>query len=544
MMKVRYRVWLVGIAVLENAVAAPLALENCFSDHVVLQRDCPIPVWGTCTPGAKVKVEFADQVCECQANEKGDWRVVFPAHGASTSPLELIVLTSDGNRRAIGDVLVGDVWIAAGQSNMAFTFAEGESGREQAKREAGDFPRIRWAKCERVCGFGEMGSVPLWDWEPCTAVNLDRITAIGYYFAREVSDRTGIPIGIVDASWAGQRIEPHMPYEAMRQVRSLQEMAVRTERQYKATLPGVPCAYGHKVVDEAWQLREWGKFASREHAAGRLVKVLPTKDWLTYDTSLGGIFYGMIRPLGQMPIVGCLWYQGCANADSGEGLEYADKLVAMVGEWRRLWKRDVPFYVAQLSSYGPVNASPEGGDGFAIVREAQRRAVGRMRRSGLVVTFDVGNGGDVHAKNKADVGHRFALLALRDVYGIGGVRAEGPNPVSVVRRGSGVLISYGDSGKGLFAGVKDPDRFVPPARRKDGKVLGFTLCGSEGRWLEARAEIRGNGVYVHADAVSNPMAVRYAYWGNSLGRANLYNSADLPAVPFCIDEIQSVKEGR
>lgn len=433
---------------------------NVFSSHMVVPRDRPIPVWGRGVPGDRLIVRFRGTRAETVVAADGTWSVTLPAQSASAEGARLTVVGGDDGI-VFEDVVVGDLWLCAGQSNMEWPFGAHVLGEEAAFAASAQFPNVRHLRVEKVRATNVVTDVACSPWRRCVGKTaLAPVTATGYFFARAVNRETGIPIGIVDVSWGGCSIDPFL--------------------------------------------------------------------------ADGGQDLGMVRPLARLPFVGALWYQGEANWGA---VRYREKLTALVDLWRARWGRDLPFYLAQLSSWRDPNwtkvstALDAPKQGFEKMRDVQFALSRELPRARLVVTFDLGNENDIHFRNKLDVGERFARWALRDVYGRADLVVSGPLFRAVRRVGAALRISFDSVGSGLMAAEKGPNApGVPP--RPVSELTGFVVAGADGVWHPAEARIDGAEVVVSAKDVPQPVAVRYAYEAVPLGKANLYNREGLPASPF------------
>ena len=491
------------------ADVAAIRVSGYFSDHMVLQRGEGTSVWGKAAPGTKVKVAFAGQSLEATADARGDWKATFAKLAVSKEGRDLVV-----GEKTFKDVLVGDVWISSGQSNAEMTF--GMIGNVVNQKEeiarAKDFPNVRSIKVERTSSAWPIDfALKTSGWRAADAKTLPMITAMGYIFARDINAKTGIPIGIVDDSWSGQPIQEFLS-------------------------PAAAEASPLGKYMKAWKIKvaEWHE-AYASYMRGEK-ETLGDDFWPSIEQPLEGrIHNAMIRPIRHLNPTGVLWYQGCSNESNGLGYEML--LDTLIADWRGMWGEDLPFYVVQLASYTAPTTDPKGGNGFALVREAQRRTVAKTPRTGLAVTIDIGNAKNIHPANKLDVGARLARWALRDVYGEKNLVPSGPWYRSVQFKGNVARVSFDHVGGGLVAAEKNPDGALVAPKVKDTKSLkGFAVQAKDGSWHWAEATIDGNEVVVTAKDVAEPVAVRYAYRANPMGAADLYNAEGLPAVPFTTEK--------
>ncbi|MCX7412742.1 MAG: sialate O-acetylesterase [Planctomycetia bacterium] len=466
---------LVALAALPAAVQGEVVVSPLFSDCVMLQRGQPIRVWGRAEPGEDVRVSLGEANGSVAADAGGEWIIELPARDAGEN-LELVV--EGRNRIVVKDVILGDIWLCAGQSNMAWPL-HACAAKDDIK--VADFPRIRRIKIANEASTGPRDEPPVkTPWQRCHPDTVGAFTGVGFYFAREVQGKTGVPIGLLDNNWNGTRIERWIAGEG---VRGVPELA----KEYAARKGG------------------WSD-----------------------------IHHAMIHPLQRFPIKGVLWYQGESNGNEGDS--YFHKLRALIGGWRQQWGRDdLPFYIVQLSNGGAPNEDPAGGAGCMRLREAQARAL-TIPRTGLAVAIDTvplkEAQANLHSTNKLDVGVRLAQWALHHDYGMAGLEPSGPLFQSMQVEGERIRLSFAHVGPGLMLGRKLGRE--PVIEDKAGPLRRFAIAGADKKWVWAEATIDADTVVVSSPDVPAPVAVRYAYSSNPDG-ANLYNRAGLPAAPFRTD---------
>ncbi|QDV84507.1 sialate O-acetylesterase [Stieleria magnilauensis] len=474
---------------------ADVHLANVFADRMVLQRELPVPVWGTAEPGASVLVAFDGQSHTTIVDEQGRWRVTLAAMSASASPRELVV-QSEGDRVVRKNVLVGEVWLAAGQSNMAYTAGAMASRLAEGQDlvSAADFPVIRF------CRINEPDSpLPLDDlptvarWDVCTPQSVLQHSAVAFVFARRLHQALQVPIGVIDCSWGGKPIEPFIPVEAFVGHPTLVELAARAKA---GDIEGIQAMPGGTYVRNS--------------------------SWLA-----GTIYNGRIAPLVPYAIRGAIWYQGESNSGRGEDpRDYEHKMRALVEGWRRVWERDrLPVYFVQLPQWSSY--------AWTYLREEQRRAQS-LPHTGMVVTIDLDNGNDIHPPNKIDVGERLARWPLANEYGRA-IEASGPMFREAKIHEATVTVSFEYAGSGLMVGRVAGVQSIQPSH--DDRLNGFELIGREGRWQAANARIEGDTVVVSSPDVAQPIAVRYACHPEAKAGEpwNLYSRKGLSASPFCSD---------
>lgn len=471
-MKVRHLFLLAAMAVVglwSASVQAAVKLPAIFSDHMVLQCEQPLPVWGWDEPGKEVTVTLAGAKATAQADADGKWMVKLPAMKAG-GPLTLTVAGSSQETRQ--DILVGEVWICSGQSNMEMDV--NASNDAAAEKAAADHPQLRHIKIPHVPTATPQTDVKTNGWQVCTPQTVGGFTAAGYYFGRHLQQTLNVPVGLIGSNWGGTRIEPWTPPCGFQQVPALKDIADKL-----ATFP------------------------SKDNNGN-----------VNHQSPLA-LYNGMIHPLVPYAVRGALWYQGESN--NGEGLLYFEKMKALIGGWRTVWANpDLAFYFVQLAPYR------YGGDPtkLAGIWEAQTATLS-VPHTGMAVTVDISNLRDIHPKNKQDVGKRLALWALAKDYGKTDLVYSGPLFKSLQIDGNKIRLSFDHVGSGLVS--------------RDGQPLTrFAIAGEDQKFVDAKAEIEGNTVVVQADGVAKPVAVRFGW--HQEAEPNLSNKEGLPASPFRTDK--------
>jgi sialate O-acetylesterase len=466
-------------------VATPgLQLPSVFGDNMVLQQNQPVPVWGWSRPGTDVTVKFAGQVRHARAGSDGRWEVHLSSLKASSQPADLII--EAGETRTLTNILVGEVWLCSGQSNMEKPIGKQPGQRpcfnSEQELAASDFPEIRLFKVEKFLAADPQRDVKAASaWQKCNSNSLEAIqfSAAGYFFGREIHNQLQVPIGLIESSWGGTRIEPWTPPEGFKSVRSLADLAK-------------PLA-----------------------ATNKLANTTPT-----------AIYNAMIAPLAHFAMRGALWYQGESNCmgKQPDGPIYTDKMEELVGGWRKVWNEgDFPFYYVQIAPFkyftGNTRRVPYA-DALPEIWEAQARAL-RIPNTGMIVTTDlVDDLKDIHPRNKLDVGKRLALVALNKTYGRKNIVCSGPMYKKTKIQGNKAVLSFDDVDGGLVS--------------RDGQPLTwFTIAGADGKFVAAEAVITNGSVVVSSPDVAKPAAVRFAW--SEIAQPNLFNGAGLPAVPFRTD---------
>ncbi len=503
-----------------SSVRSEVKIAALFSDHAVLQRDKPLPVWGSANPGDAVQVSFGASKGEVKAAADGKWIVRLAAQPLSKEPLKLVV-SSKGETITLNDILLGDVWLCSGQSNMDMVLG-GCQAPEDIKMA--DLPLLRQFAVEMNFASSPQQEVK-GRWQVCSPQSAPGFTAVGFYFARKIQQETGVPIGILKSAVGGTNIECWMSQETLLETPSLEPFARMMrdslELWRKETEERLPAI-------DAWSVA--AKAALRE---GKPLPNAPAFPDFPFGEKLFRprcvtLHNGMIAPLMPMALRGALWYQGENNAD---GNLYVEKTAAKLAAWRNGFENpDLPYYLVQLAGWQKPNGDPAGGE-WGPIRDAQRRCLA-IPHTGMASAVDLGDAGDIHPRNKADVGERLALWALHDEYGKADLVASGPLFREMkIERGK-ALLTFDSLGGGLMTAHKIGR--TPVVEDKGARLQRFAIAGEDRKWHWAEAVIDGDTVLVSSPQVPAPVAVRYAYCSNPAG-ANLYNRAGLPASPFRTD---------
>jgi len=503
---------------------AKVSLPTIFGDNMVLQRDKAVPVWGWAAPGENITVEFAGQKLSATADANGTWQTVLKAVPANAEPAVMKITGSE--TVTIKNVIVGDVWICSGQSNMEWSVGSSLQAKEEIN--AANFPLIRHIKVNH-----QPSDRPLThfngNWVECSPKTVARFTGAGYFFGRRLHQELNVPIGLINTSWGGTRIEPWTPpagFAKIAEQKFAADILKRLEQADPTTAAG-KANYTKIIAD----VEVWLRKAKADIAAGRYPAAMPALP------SIGSsrqdptrLYQGMVAPLVPYAIRGVIWYQGEAN--SREGISYYHKKRALVGGWREVWGQgDFPFYWVQLANFRHDYKMPARGDGYARIRDYQRKALD-IAKTGMAVIIDIGDTRSIHPKNKQDVGWRLAQWALSKEYGRD-IVPSGPLYKGYTVEGNKIRVSFEYTGGGLIVGRKEG--LLPTQEVPQGKLERFAIAGADKKWVWAEAVIDGVTVVVSSPEVAEPAAVRYAYSGNPLG-ANLYNKEGLPASPFRTDD--------
>jgi sialate O-acetylesterase len=491
--------------------SSALELAPPFTDHAVLQRDVAVPVWGwDDQPGATVTVTFAGQTKTTLVNQSGLWRVdLDPLQGTATGS-DLVVSSSYGGKQVTfirQDVVVGEVWIASGQSNMEWGM-NATRGYEDEKAKAPN-PLIRDLRVSHTGADLPAGRVPNTGWRVAAPDTIGSFSGVGYFFAQSIAEKLQLPVGIIHSSWGGTAIESWIPEPALRTSRGWKSLNAKWQDAMKRW----PQAYADQPGLEA----AWQKAQEEFRTKGTPV----TMSWPRPPMGPGSgfaparLFNGMISPFVPYALRGALWYQGESNV--GRHVEYAELLPLMIQSWRGAWPQgDFPFLVVQLPNY--TDNGKATGRAWAQLREAQASAQ-HVPAVGVAVIIDGDEPDDLHPRNKRPVGERLALIARHRVYNERTLAWSGPVLQDFVREGAALRVrfSYAD-------GLKS----------RTAEVTGFEIAGADKVFQPATAKIEGSSVVVSSAAVAEPVAVRYAY--TNAPAASLANAAGLPAAPFRTDD--------
>ncbi|WP_197529198.1 sialate O-acetylesterase [Aeoliella mucimassa] len=498
---------------------AELRLPSLFTDHMVLQRDEPVPVWGWSDPQATVYVVFAGQTKTTTADENGRWQVTLDP--LSVGDPRSLVVEAKQDRLEVKDVLVGEVWICSGQSNMQYALAANADGDLDTLHLPN--PNLRYLT---VNGVGTQKTCDDFDgaWETDQPGVRKEFSAIGYHFGNRLQGTLGVPIGLIDHSWGGSSCEAWVPREEL-SGNPLYEPLLKRWDDLVAESDEPAEREKYARIHQDWKNRMLEAVAAGE----------PIPNWqrprhqLLSQKRPSNLYHSRVEPLMPMAFRGVIWYQGETNASRAE--QYRELFPLMIDTWREHWGQgEFPFYWVQLADYRAEREHPSESD-WAELREAQTFTLDRVANTAQVVIIDAGDGIDVHPSDKQLVGDRLARIALTRDYGIE-VPYLYPRFVSMEVKEGSIVVELDNVGGGLKTHDKKP-------------VLGFAIAGEERNWVWAEARITGNKrnkVEVSSDEVPEPVAVRYAWADNPV--CNLNSSHDLPVTPFRTDDWPMVTAGK
>ena len=507
-----------------------MKLSAMFGDHAVLQREQRVPVWGWTKPGLRVRVKLGEVGAETLSGADGrflTWLPPMPAGG----PFMMEVNTPDPDERVVcQDILVGEVWLCAGQSNMEWTLGSAVADGA-AEIAAANHPKLRTINLPRQALAGRQSDVVA-AWQVCDPATAAAFTAVGYHFARVLQQRLEVPVGLINASWGGTRIEAWLSREAL-----VEDAELRLEVEHYEATCHHPAFWAtvdpYDITDDAQrQVLQAagnapaappagdGRFQSAQGSgsdSGAIAWPILTPLPGPGNPQMPGILFdNMIAPVVPYGLRGALWYQGESNADCAS--RYGAALARLIRDWRHVWGQgNFAFLTVQLANYTAPLAY-QAQSTWALVREGQLQSL-ELPETGLAVAIDIGEANNIHPRNKRDVGARLAQWALTRTYGLAGV-PSGPLFAQATLERRGIRVRFLHTGVGLVA--------------KDGALQTFVIAGEDRKFVPAMAVIEGATVLVSSPQVLRPAAVRYAWADNPEG-ANLYNAEGLPASPFRSD---------
>ena len=473
-------------------ILAEVKLPSLYADHMVLQRDLPVTVRGSADAEETVSVTFRGETRKSIPDKFGRWEVVLPP-GAAGGPFAMKIQGNSTIR--LSDVLVGDVWVASGQSNMEFYTRGVVNAAEEIK--VAIQPQIRLFHVKVATSPFPLDDVAAQTWVACSPETVADFSAVAYFFGKDVQVDQNVPIGLIDSTYGGTSAEAWTSTRAI---------------SADASLMPVFASWA-KAMDNESRLIPEKEHEARETALAQLqgkpAPSFPTHYDMVSRLTPGVLYNAMIAPLTHFPIRGVIWYQGENNASVEQAPIYAHLFQTLIRDWRRSWgEGDFPFLFVQLA-----NLKTNSGDGWPELREAQMQTLG-LKNTAMAVTIDIGDPNDVHFKNKQDVGHRLALAARAIAYGEP-IEYSGPL-FRMQSREEHALRIWFDHSAGLVA--------------KGGLLAGFEIAGADMKFLPADARIDGQSVVVSNQEIAEPVVIRYSWKDNPNG--NLYNQAGLPASPF------------
>jgi sialate O-acetylesterase len=479
--RVRIPALLLSLAAGLPAAAGEIRLPAILGDNMVLQAGKLIPIWGTAGPDEEITVRLGEAKVSAHADAGGRFQARLPAQSPG-GPVEVTIAGSSGTSRTIKNVLIGEVWICSGQSNMEWPLKVSNGGEEAIA--AADHPTLRLFTVSKAVSEKPEGDCK-GTWAASSPQTAPGFSAVGYFFGLELLRELKVPVGLVNTSWGGTPAESWTSSRALGAEASLKPLLDRWEK-----------TLAEKPEEKGSPFRP------------------------------ANIYNGMIAPLVPLAICGAIWYQGESNADRAG--EYRTLFPAMIRNWRAdFGQGDFPFLFVQLANFMERKSEP-GDSAWAELRDAQLHTLRTVPGTGMAVIIDIGEAKDIHPHNKLDVGKRLARWALSAEHQKDLVRS-GPLFASMKREGDRIQLSFDHAQSGLKAA-------------EGGSLKGFAVAGEDRKWVWAEAKIEGGQVVVSSPSVKGPVAVRYGWADNP--ECNLQNAAGLPASPFRTDDWPPATEGK
>lgn len=533
------KLFTIGLLLASALSWAEIKLDPVFSSNMLLQQNRPVVFFGTGTPNSEFTLNFDNKSLTGTIKEDGSWSMEFPAHKASYIKYKLDIKEGDSVAR-INNIVFGDVWVCAGQSNMEMpigaTFRSGWSAKNCEEEVANaKYPFIRYVSQAKRISFQEKLTNPIFTqnntfpkqgWMECSPEVASNFSATGYFFARKLNQDLNIPIGLIVLPWSGTKIEPWISlegYQAAGLESDLKKIANNNldEETRKAKRAEDNARYEQEY--KKWK-KEYDALPEAEQAKAKAKapkkKVFPWEDRQFYCNN----FNGMLPPWTRLPVKGVIWYQGCSNAGQPH---YYLLQKALINDWRKQWNNpEMPFIITQLASFdAPDNwkeLPPAKNPSYPLTRDIQEKVANEMENVGIACTIDIGERTIIHPANKQDVGLRLALEAERIAYKMA-IVSRGPEFDTATVENNAIRVAYKNADNGL----KTVDGQEP---------VGFAIAGADGNFVWANAVIDGKTVVVSSPDVPEPAFVRYAYT-QFRDDYNLQNAEGLPAYPFRSDAI-------
>jgi sialate O-acetylesterase len=529
--------WLAGI----SDGFADVKMPAIFGDHMVLQQDLPTPVWGTADPGETITVKLGDRSAKTTAGSDGKWSVKLAPTPPNSQPVTMTV--TGKNNLTFQDVLIGEVWVCSGQSNMEFPLRAADNS--QMALPAATDPYMRLFKVAKTVAHTPTVDV-VGKWQVCAPDPAADFTAVGYFFGKELREKLRRPVGLIETCWGGTPAEAWTSLDGLKKDPALAHYVdqwSKIDTAYAAAMTNYPAAKSayNKAMEE-WNemhaaeynaiLAKWKQDTATATAARQSPPPRPTPpapmppkpvDPTGGPGAPSTLYNAMVTPLEPYAIRGAIWYQGEANANSAtRAKEYRTLFPRMIEDWRQTWREgDFPFLFVQLAGFHADDT-----DNWPNLREAQAQTLS-LPRTGMATAVDIGLPNNIHPMDKLDVGKRLALAARHVAYGEDLVYS-GPIFKGVKKDATGLRVEFHDLGGGLKIGNS------PWVRQGDilptDRLIGFELAGEDGQWKPADAKIDGSSVVVSTPTVPNPIQVRYDW--KAFPEGNLYNKDGLPAPPF------------
>ncbi|MDD3470618.1 MAG: sialate O-acetylesterase [Thermoguttaceae bacterium] len=470
--------WGVLLIMIISTSAMAVTLPSVFTDHMVLQQGKPVAFWGTAQPDETVTVTIGETKTEVKADTFGAWKLNMPAMSATFDAFDVTVAGDKSDAIVVHDVLVGEVWLGSGQSNMEWRVKNCDNG--EAEVAAANLPSVRLFQIPlRASVYPQ----PTCDakWQVCTPETVPEFSAVLFFFGKNIQQDLNVPVGLINTSWGGTPCEAWTP---------------------EAYLYSDPIT---RPIVERWR----------------------DNPDLKQPWRPGALYNGMIVPVLPYTLKGFIWYQGESNI--GRARQHETLFPMLIDSWRDAWNDEtLPFGFVQLAPFSYDQKQIENGGTIpcAELRESQRLTVENVPNVGMVVTTDIGNVYDIHPRNKQTVGRRMALWAEANFYGKSDLVFSGPMFIAAKPEGDHIRISF---------------KFADGLKTSDGKApTHFEVAGADGQYVAANAVIEGDSIVASAESVKEPVFVRFGY--RDIAEPNLFNGADLPASPFTSDTLPWLSE--
>ena len=527
------------VCFLQIPLLTAMELPALFSDGMILQQKSANPIWGWADAGTQVSVSIAGQSKTTTTDSSGKWMLKLDPLMASAEP-KTLKITVGSETQDIQDVLVGEVWLCGGQSNMDFTMAmiakpsrtpETQVVADSVANEVAtaNDPLFRQITVPRTVSYQEPFKNFKGTWIKSNPKDNGTFSCTGYYFGRELRQKLQVPVALIKAPWGGTLVEPWIPMETYQETPELaafyKEKTAHIEKGLKY--------WNQQKIDADYKktLEEWKVKLKEAKAAKKKWPRKPKKrqrpDMSNRNPS--ALYNGMIHSLVPYGIKGAIWYQGESNANYHPEL-YENHFSTLIKAWRKVWGQgDFPFYYVQLAGFKDPQEQPLESDGWATVLDEQRRTLA-VKNTGMAVANDLGEAKDIHPKNKIQVGQRLSLWALKKDYGQDIAHHSGPLYQKADFANGQVIVTFTECADGLKVAEKTAlDAPVDSSK----ELSGFQICGADRAWKWADAKISSkNQVTVSHSEIKDPVEVRYFWYANIKGKVRLYNSANLPASTF------------
>lgn len=503
---------LTGLAVfvflaISAIASAEIRLAAVISDGMVLQQKTSVPIWGWGLAGEKVTVKcgWGGDVLATTVGDDGKWKVKINTPKAG-GPYQIRICGD--NQRVLEDVLIGEVWVCSGQSNMLFALRKSKGGKDQAAKA--NYSKIRFFEVGRAISDEPLENSNGSQWKVCTQETAADFSAVGYFFGKRLHEKLDVPVGLIEADWGGTPAEAWTPMEMLKSEAEF-ETIFKMWQDWEAS-----SSKDKKDYDS--RLKEWEQAVAAAKNDGRDVPKKPSEPRSIYilrrpHRRPAVLYNGMIAPVVPYGIKGVIWYQGESNRD--QPYLYRKLLGTMIEGWRNAWDQgDFPFYYVQIAPFGYSN-----GEAAVLIREAQLMTMS-IPNTGMAVTMDLGNPRDIHPIDKKPVGERLALWALAKDYGFKGVVHSGPIYRSAEGENGKIRLKFDHADSGLVI--------------KDATAGNFIIAGADRRFVEAKAVVDGDTILVANEKVTDPVAMRYC-WG-AANEGTLFNKEGLPASSFRTDD--------